>query len=65
MTKKMPQNFSNIDFRPPTLTCKIENNQRTKTDVHNYNASGIQISALALSEPLSENQSPKNIFRGQ
>ena len=43
--KKCPQNshFSNIDFRPPTLTCKLENNQKTKTDVHNFNASGIQI----------------------
>ena len=41
----MPQKLSFLErrFSIPTLTRKIEKNQKTKTDVHNYNASGIQI----------------------
>ena len=30
-------------FSTPTLTCKIKNNPKMKTDVHNYNVSSIQI----------------------
>ena len=45
MSKKMPQKLALFEYRfsTPILTCKIENNQKTKIDVHNFNASGIQI----------------------
>ena len=65
----MPQKWALFEcrFSTPTLTHKIENNQKTKTDVHNYDVSSIQIIwldslALALSEPLSD---PKKIFKWQ
>ena len=45
MSNKIPPKLALFEYRfsTPTLTLKIENNQNTKTDVHNFNASGIQI----------------------
>ena len=43
--KEMPQNehFSNVDFRPLTSFVKSKIIKKTKTDVHNYSVSSIQI----------------------
>ena len=65
--KKCPQNGH---FLTPTLTRKIENNQKTKTDVLNYNVSSIQIhliwfSSFSIFGVFSGNQSPIKIFKGQ
>ena len=51
MSKKMPQKWALFEcrFSTPTLTRKIEYNQKTKTNVHNYNASGIQIHLIWFS----------------
>ena len=39
-----------IIISTPTLTRKIENNQKTKTDVHNYNVSSIKIHLIGFSK---------------
>ena len=45
MSKKCAKKLALFEYRflTPILTLKIGNNQKTKTDVHNFNASGIQI----------------------
>ena len=47
----MPQKLALFEYRfsIPTLTRKLENNQKTKTDVHNFNAFGIQIHLILFS----------------
>ena len=51
MSNKMPQKLALFEYRfsTPTLSRKIENNQKTKTDVHNFIASGIQIHLIWFS----------------
>ena len=43
------EHFSNIDFWPLSSLVKSEKNKKTKTDLHNYNASGIQIHLIWFS----------------
>ena len=49
--KKMAQKWALFEcrFSTPTLTLKIKNNQKTKTDVHNYNVISIQIHLIPFS----------------
>ena len=48
MSNSMPKKLALFEYRfsTPTFTRKIENDQNTKTDVHNFNASGIQIHSI-------------------
>ena len=49
--KKMPQKWALLEYRfsTPTLTRKIKIIKKTKTDVHNYNVSSIQIHLIWFS----------------
>ena len=51
LSKNSPKKWELFEcqFSTPTLTRKIQNNQKTKTNVHNYNASSIQIHLIWFS----------------
>lgn len=66
----MPPKWAHFEceFSTPTLTRKTENNQKTKSYVHNYNVFCIQLIwfdslALALSDPLSWKPKPEKNFK--